>query len=731
MDPTKEAVNKFVPTSGVLTFLPSEHMKSFQVKILQDESWSAVTHFHCVLSDPENCYLSDMQRRCRVTIIDDDFFPHNKHREAFESGNGNAESGASLLWSYLLFNLEIQGVAWRVILMLFLDQLHNAYFLLTTYMNIYMVDVLFKHVAEGLEDDEAHSGEESGEELQLFGGVLFEGSRQRTAVLCAWLYILPLFVLHLADIIKVRLNVSGRSREFLQLSLFRKYLNFSWAEQAHTAPVNIGVGVITECAEISEMGFMKAVSMLRLFCKMLIVGNFVHMEQPNAVLPMVGVAFLTMVWVFMRIPALTEHAVMIIENEKGLMETVLQTAEKYRLVADYHKRPFIGSIFFQRAKKLTDAKNTEELGLLNSRYFFTWAATIAAGVYIMTATDEVLSGAISLGTYLAMLKIIFELGSEFQEVFDEVVELMRTIGPLRAMIRYFNAEMNLQCKCRESIARQQEMRRQIAVLHDAGKVDFDLIPICLRDLKFQYEPEHDAAARSRGTPFRLQCPGKLIVPQGQMVAVIGAHSAGKTTLLSMIGSVYDVPPESGSIFIPPHLRVLNVMQQPILHNGSLVQNLAYGLPGEGDPSCHDRLRRIAKALEFDSGLTALMEADFQGKCPHNWHVRVSQGQIALIHVARAFIANPNVIISHRPSAMFNKDRSIKVISLLRQFVSNRGVCVDGASSARRPRTCFYSSDRMKDHGFADQIWEVNKGRLKCVRPEAAPELPALTTKYKA
>jgi hypothetical protein len=105
------------------------------------------------------------------------------------------------------------------------------------------------------------------------------------ALFCAWLYICPLLLLHVVDIVKVHLNVSGRSREYLQTSLFRKYLNYSELTQRNTTPVAISVGVITEAAELAEMGFVKGMAIARVATKTMIVVSFVHMEQPSTTLP--------------------------------------------------------------------------------------------------------------------------------------------------------------------------------------------------------------------------------------------------------------------------------------------------------------------------------------------------------------------------------------------------------------------------------------------------------------
>eukprot|EP00930_Biecheleria_cincta_P096169 TRINITY_DN88042_c0_g1_i1.p1 TRINITY_DN88042_c0_g1~~TRINITY_DN88042_c0_g1_i1.p1 ORF type:complete len:853 (+),score=141.83 TRINITY_DN88042_c0_g1_i1:146-2704(+) len=760
-DRSAKAGEKYYAASGVVTFLPTEHTKYIEVKLMDDDVWGAAVEFLVVLSDPEGCMLGAHQHTCRVKYIDDDFFPDNSYQVAYRENRLEEISGLRLLVSYFKFNfLYVRGIFWRCCLQLSLDQLHNAYFIMTTYLNIYMVDVVFKGQDEdeggeaheerrllrvglqvldfvrrlaagsehgGHDRDPEHGGDSDDEHKSpLFGGFLFNNSRHDTAIVCAWLYICPLFLLHVVDIVKVHLNVSGRSREYLQTSLFRKYLNYSELTQRNTTPVAISVGVITEAAELAEMGFMKAVAMARVATKTIIVVSFVHMEQPSTTLPIWFCTAITICWVGLWIRKLIANATRIVEEEKAVMQVVHHTASCYRLVADYYMRPHAAEIFDEKAQALTKAKNNQEFELLNTRYFFTWISTSAVGCYMITRADKVLQGSLSLGTFLAMIKIIFELGLEFVEIFDEVVELVRTIGPLRVMINFLNSETDFLSQLDENKRRQEAMQTWISKVTVSGHVDWDRVPITVQGLRFEYGKFR---ADEMSPSFNLRLDERLVVPQGSMVAVIGQHLAGKSTLLQLLGDVHEY--QSGFVFVPPHLRILHVAQHAMLFPSSLFQNLTYGLPDHQTVSAKDtsRVRRLMQALGFDNYLMSTFEADLTGESCKSWRLKISSAQCALINFARALVANPNVLIVHRPTANLNKDNQLKVMMSLRQFVQNRGLEYDTPAETRRPRTCIYSSDRVKEHGFADQVWEVDAGVVKCVYPEASPQLPSLQNRH--
>jgi len=457
---------------------------------------------------------------------------------------------------------------------------------------------------------------------------------------------------------------------------------------------------------------------------MLIVANFVHMEQPSAVIPMLCLAFVTLLWVAMWLRYLIASAVHIVDEEKAVMAVVENTASCYQLVQDYGRQIHSVDVFTSTVQHLTKKKNIQELALLNSRYFFTWIATLSAGAYIVTSSESLLEGTLSLGTFLAMLRIIFELGEEFKEVFNEVIEVMCTIGPLRVLISYLNGSTDLSIKMRETRKCFDETQRYASQQLQNGKLDWDRIPITLENVKFQYGRHKPGEYLPS---FMISLDSKLVVPQGSLVALLGSHQSGKNTLMQLLGSVLHF--DEGFYFLPPHLRLLHIPQTPMILHRGLIENLTYGVfdAGSSETQRHERVLRIAKLVEFDSHLIEVIEHEIGGSHDHNWHRKLSSGQTMAISLARALIASPNILVVHRPTSMFNKDFQLKMMMILRQFVQNRGVECDGLLTDRRPRTCFYSSDRLKDHDFADQIWEVSGGAVRQCKPEpkSTTALPSL------
>merc|ERR1719409_2178152 len=86
-----------------------------------------------------------------------------------------------------------------------------------------------------------------------------------------------------------------------------------------------------------------------------------------------------------------------------------------------------------------------------------------------------------------------------------------------------------------------------------------------------------------------------------MIALAGNHGCGKATLFKLIGRIW--VPDQGNIFIPPHLRILFVSQEPsILLDLSLWENLTMGCPDGIDPGL---VTSILQEMGMDRTLKAL------------------------------------------------------------------------------------------------------------------------------
>jgi len=137
------------------------------------------------------------------------------------------------------------------------------------------------------------------------------------------------------------------------------------------------------------------------------------------------------------------------------------------------------------------------------------------------------------------------------------------------------------------------------------------------------------------------------VEPGQMIGVVGATGAGKSTLAQLIPRLFD--PQEGSVKIGGRdLRELSqgtlrknvsiVLQRAILFSGTIADNLRQGKLNASLPEM-ERAARIAQASEFIS----LMEESFDSAVEERGN-NFSGGQKQRMSIARGVVNNPNILI---------------------------------------------------------------------------------------
>ncbi|KQQ25787.1 MULTISPECIES: ABC transporter ATP-binding protein [unclassified Frondihabitans] len=220
-------------------------------------------------------------------------------------------------------------------------------------------------------------------------------------------------------------------------------------------------------------------------------------------------------------------------------------------------------------------------------------------------------------------------------------------------------------------------------LYDAkGAVDFD-------DVEFAYNsdavvlPEFD-----------------LHVPAGQTIALVGSTGAGKSTLAKLIARFYD--PSRGSIRLdgvdlrnlhPKDLRraIVMVTQEAYLFSGSVADNIALGKPD----ATREEIERSARAVgahEFIMALPDGYDTDVNKRGG-----RVSAGQRQLLSFARAFIADPAVLILDEATASLDIPSERLVQEALQTLLSDR--------------TALIIAHRLSTVAIADRVLVMEYGRI--------------------
>ncbi|MDH6237934.1 ABC transporter ATP-binding protein [Cryobacterium sp. CG_9.6] len=166
----------------------------------------------------------------------------------------------------------------------------------------------------------------------------------------------------------------------------------------------------------------------------------------------------------------------------------------------------------------------------------------------------------------------------------------------------------------------------------------------------------------------------LQIPAGQTIALVGSTGAGKSTLAKLMSRFYD--PSEGRVLLdgidlrnlhPKDLRraIVMVTQEAYLFSGSVADNIAIGKP-DASPSEIAAAAQAVGAHDFIESLPNGYDTDVNKRGG-----RVSAGQRQLISFARAFLANPAVLILDEATSSLDIPSERLVQEALQTLLSDR------------------------------------------------------------
>ena len=220
------------------------------------------------------------------------------------------------------------------------------------------------------------------------------------------------------------------------------------------------------------------------------------------------------------------------------------------------------------------------------------------------------------------------------------------------------------------------------------------LPLARGELRFQ-------AARFAYRPDRPVLPDlDLWIPAGQTVALVGATGAGKSTVAKLVARFYD--PTSGTVLLDgvdlreipdDDLRraVVMVTQENFLFSGSIADNIAFGQPD----ATRDEIEAAARAIGADTFIRAL--PDGYDTDVRKRGGRLSAGQRQLVAFARAFLADPAVLILDEATSSLDIPSERLVQRALRTILADR--------------TAIVIAHRLSTVEIADRVLVLDGGRV--------------------
>ena len=188
------------------------------------------------------------------------------------------------------------------------------------------------------------------------------------------------------------------------------------------------------------------------------------------------------------------------------------------------------------------------------------------------------------------------------------------------------------------------------------------------------------------------------VEPGQMIAIIGPTGAGKTTLVNLLMRFYEV--NSGSIMLDGYdIRDINkdvlrkhigmVLQETWLFHGTIEENIAFGK----DNATREEVREAARKTSVDRLIRQLPEG--YDTVISDDADTLSVGERQLLTIARAFIADPEMLILDEATSSVDTRTEVLVQEAMEEL--------------RKERTAFVIAHRLSTIRDADRILVMENG----------------------
>jgi ATP-binding cassette subfamily B protein/subfamily B ATP-binding cassette protein MsbA len=405
----------------------------------------------------------------------------------------------------------------------------------------------------------------------------------------------------------------------------------------------------------------------------LLIGMVVVMLRIDWLLTLIALAVVpfllgSMLRLSRRITALATDARV---KESALWSVAQRTMGAIRVVQAFTTEEQEHRRFLHTSTESLDA--TLRLYTFQTAYGAVINVLIAAGTaaVLWTGATHVLAGKLSVGEVLIFTSYLASL-------YAPINSLTQTWG----LVQSARVGAERVFEILETAPDLQDGTRELARADVHGAITFE-------DVHFGYDAAREVL---RGLSFHARA--------GEMIAIVGATGAGKTTLVSLVPRFYD--PSGGRVLLDGvdvrefrlkalRRQVAMVLQPPLVFPTSVRENIAYGRP----EATVEEVLQAARLAQLD---------DFLARLPAGLDTVVGEGGATLsageqlrVTVARAILRDAPILILDEPTAALDVATEARVMAGLERLMAGR--------------TTFVIAHRLSTVRRADAILVLEDGRI--------------------
>lgn len=399
------------------------------------------------------------------------------------------------------------------------------------------------------------------------------------------------------------------------------------------------------------------------------------LDAPLALLVLAGLVPLLLVtrWFYIR----SRHAY---RDTRGAIAKIIvqfvETMNGMRAVQAFRRQPRNESIMAELNDRFR-AANKDALVVV-ARYTMTvrLVGNLSLALVLAIGATRVIDGGLELGVLTAFTLYL----RRFYDPLDELAMFANSYTSAIAALEKISGVLEEEPTVVEP-ARPAALPARTAGI--GRSIEFDAV-------EFRYSPS---------TPVVLPA-FDLTIPAGQTVALVGATGAGKSTLAKLVGRFYD--PSAGAVRLDgvdlrevadEELRreVVTVTQENFLFAGSVADNI-----GLGDPT--------ATRAQVEAAAGAVGAHEFIAALPESYDTdvrkrggRLSAGQRQMVAFARAFLADPAVLVLDEATSSLDVPTERAVQRALESVLADR--------------TALIIAHRLSTVLIADRVLVVEGGRI--------------------